>query len=192
MPLRTNTEKRQNNDPISRRDFLKFSSFLAASTIYQPGLQLFSSTLSSDPNAKNVLVILFDTLSASNINFYGYPRKTMPHLTKLLDRATVYHNHYANANYTTASTASLLTGRHVWEHLAINRPSSINSKFTSKSLFSNLDDYLNITYTHNLLADDILSQFKDSIDLHKYYKTLFLESEKIASAEWFDSLLIDG
>ena len=176
---------------ISRRDFLKFSSFLAASTIYQPGLQLFSSTLSSDPNAKNVLVILFDTLSASNINFYGYPRKTMPHLTKLLDRATVYHNHYANANYTTASTASLLTGRHVWEHLAIKFATSINSKFTSKSLFSNLDDYLNITYTHNLLADDILSQFKDSINLHKYYKTLFLESEKIASAEWFDSLMIN-
>ena len=102
---------------VSRRDFLKiFNSADSLRTVSSRVLQLFPSTISADPNAKNVLIIVFDTLSASSINFYGYPQETMPHLTRLLNRPTVYHNYYASSNFTTPGTASMLTGRHAWEH----------------------------------------------------------------------------
>ena len=66
---------------ISRRDFLKFSTLLTASALFQPSLQVFPSRLSSDPIAKNILIIVFDAFSARNINFYGYPRENhaLPH-----------------------------------------------------------------------------------------------------------------
>jgi arylsulfatase A-like enzyme len=174
---------------VSRRDFLKFSSLLTASALFPPGLQLLPSKLSTDPNAKNILIIVFDALSASNINFYGYPRETMPNLTRLLDRATVYHNHYASSNFTTPGTASLLTGRPPWEHLALKLGYSVKSELSDKNVFSYFDDYYTWAYTHNPYADIFLSQFNQSISLHKYYKNLFLKLDQTKLSQWFTDMM---
>lgn len=174
---------------ISRRDFLKLSTLMTASTMFHPGLEFFPFTHSSDPNAKNVIIILFDTLSASNINFYGYPRKTMPHLTRLLEQATVYHNHYASSNFTTPGTASLLTGRYPWEHLALKLTNEVKPELSTHNIFNFFENYYKLAYTHNDYADILLSQFSNAINQHESYKTLLLENELISSSQWFMDLL---
>lgn len=176
---------------ITRRDFLKLSTLLTASSVLKPGLELFPKKLSADPNAKNVLIILFDTLSARNINFYGYPRETMPKLTSLLERATVYHNHYASSNFTTPGTASLLTGRHVWEHLALKLTDSVKGDFPTRNLFTYFDDYYKLAYTHNYYADILLAQFREAITHHEFFKTQFLDYKQTAALPWFESLMRD-
>ena len=176
---------------VSRRDFLKFSTLLTASALFQPSLQLFPSTISADPNAKNVLIIVFDTLSASSINFYGYPRETMPYLTGLLDRATVYHNYYASSNFTTPGTASMLTGRHAWEHRALRLTFPIRDEFVNQNIFSYFDDYYKLAYTHNYYADVLLSQFQEEITHHEFYKSQFLRTQDIDSLPWFEKILSD-
>lgn len=174
---------------ISRRDFLKLSALFTASSVLQPALELLPSRLSTNPNAKNVLIILFDTLSASNVNFYGYPRDTMPQLNRLLERATVYHNHYASSNFTTPGTASLLTGRHTWEHLALTLTDTVRDSLANQSIFSLFDDYYKLAYTHNYYADILLTQFQEAITHHEFFKTLFLEYQATGSGPWLSSLM---
>ena len=176
---------------ISRRDFLKFSSVLAASSLFQPSLQLLPNHLSVDPEAKNILIIVFDALTAQNIYLYGYPRETMPHLTRLLDRATVYHNHYASGNFTTPGTASLLTGRHPWEHLALQLTDTVKPEIAPQNIFSFFDDYFRLAYTHNPYADILLTQFNDSISQHADFQSLYLGFGHVNPNQWFMDLMDD-
>jgi arylsulfatase A-like enzyme len=136
-----------------------------------------------------VLIIVFDALSAKNINFYGYPRETMPHITRLLERATVYHNHYASSNFTTPGTASLLTGRHPWEHRALKLGNSVKPELSNRNIFSFFDDYYSFTYSHNHFADTILSQFDPEISFHEYYNNLFLDLNLNKSSQMFHDLM---
>ncbi|MDH5508671.1 MAG: sulfatase-like hydrolase/transferase, partial [Anaerolineae bacterium] len=78
----------------SRREILKMMTLMGLAQTRPVFFDQLRSA-SRDPNAQNVLVILFDALSAKNISLYGYPRETMPKLAKLAERAIVYHNHYA-------------------------------------------------------------------------------------------------
>lgn len=93
----------------NRRDFLKLLALLPPSLLLPQVIQQ-PLRAAADPMAKNVLIIVFDTLSAANISAYGYPRATMPNLARIAERATVYHNHYSGGNFTTPGTSSLLTG----------------------------------------------------------------------------------
>jgi glucan phosphoethanolaminetransferase (alkaline phosphatase superfamily) len=54
---------------------------------------------------QNVLIVVFDAWSAYHLALHGYPRETMPNLNRHLDRAIVYHRHYAPADFTTPGTA---------------------------------------------------------------------------------------
>ena len=76
---------------ISRRELLKLISLIPfAYLIRNPiGKQIQRNT---DPNAKNVLIILFDAWSAHNISLLGYWRDTTPNLNRLAQQAIVYHN----------------------------------------------------------------------------------------------------
>ncbi len=94
---------------ITRRDFLKLMG-LGSISLAAPQLFIRAADQIQNSNQSNVLVVVFDTLSAYHISLYGYQRQTMPNLTRLGEKATVFHNHYANGNFTTTGTASLLTG----------------------------------------------------------------------------------
>ncbi|MEK6221838.1 MAG: sulfatase-like hydrolase/transferase, partial [Chloroflexota bacterium] len=134
-----------------------------------------------DPNAKNILIMLFDALSAKNINLYGYPRETMPNLSKLAEKATVYHNHMAGGPFTTPATASLLTGTYPWSHRAIKLMGQVMPYYDDRNIFSLFDEYYRVGYTHNALAQNILKSFLHSFEDYKARQDLFLEPDFLAS-----------
>jgi arylsulfatase A-like enzyme len=65
-------------------------------------------------SAKNVLVIVWDTVRAANTSLHGYPRKTTPNLEGLAARGARFDLAFATSSWTLPSHASLFTGR--WPH----------------------------------------------------------------------------
>jgi arylsulfatase A-like enzyme len=124
----------------------------------------------------NILIALFDTLSAENMSVYGYSRDTTPNLKEFASRSTVYHRHFAGGNFTTSGTSSLLTGAYPWSHRAFNISAVVDSSYESKNLFNAFADsgYYRLAYTHNFLANHFLQQFHRYIDLHLEPDTYFL------------------
>jgi arylsulfatase A-like enzyme len=166
-------------DPISRRDFVKLLgaaslSLLGASNQVSQGRGVFKHA-SKKPN---ILILVFDTLSARHMSLHGYARKTTPNMARFAERALVYHNHYAAGNFTSPGTASLLTGVYPWQHRAVNLNGNVTQEYTSLNLFSLLDaSYHTAAYTHNPLAGIFLSQFAGHINQYHPMNELSLAGE---------------
>ena len=71
---------------------------------------------SAAPGARNILVIVVDTLRADHLSTYGYPRPTSPHLTQLAAQGTLFTNAIAPSSWTLPVHASLLTGLYPDRH----------------------------------------------------------------------------
>jgi arylsulfatase A-like enzyme len=146
-----------------------------------------------NPDQKNILIFVFDALSARHLSIFGYPRNTTPNLTRFADRATVYHSHYAGGNFTTSGTASLLTGVYPWTHRAIHLYGSALESFSERNIFSSYpNDGFTYAYTHNLLAECLLQQFRSNIDLFKRTRELALDdpeySDRLFASDYNVSL----
>ncbi len=123
---------------------------------------------------QNVLVVVFDAFSGLNIPLNGYARDTTPNLSRLAERAIVYHNHYAGSNFTTPGTASLLTGTLPWTHRAMQAKNLVAPPFERQNLFGVFEDYYRIGYSHNGWANILLEQARDHMDEVVPWRTLFL------------------
>lgn len=74
-----------------------------------------ASALPPPPHgARNVLVVVWDTVRASNLSLHGYTRRTTPHLDQLARRGVRFDLAFASSSWTLPSHASLFTGR--WPH----------------------------------------------------------------------------
>jgi choline-sulfatase len=180
---------------ITRRDFLKLAGILPLSV----SASRILDSLYKQQGQQNVIVIVFDALSAYHISLYGYQRETMPNLARLAERAIVYHNHYSGGNYTTPGTASLLTGTLPWTHRAFQHNGTVSETFAKKNIFSAFQNYYRFTYTHNLWAETLLKQFQsevnNSIPRNSFFITgesfiplLFNKDEDIASVSWIRTI----
>jgi arylsulfatase A-like enzyme len=63
------------------------------------------------PGAKNVLLIVMDTVRAESLGMYGYARDTTPHLVRWAKRGITFDMAFSPAPYTFPSHASFLTGQ---------------------------------------------------------------------------------
>jgi arylsulfatase A-like enzyme len=176
---------------ITRRDFLRLTGMLPL-CMAAPRL---IDQIDAQADLPNVIIIVFDALSAGHISLGGYPRETMPNLIRIADRAVVYHNHYATANFTSPGTASLLTGTLPWTHRAFEHLGTVAKKFVEHNLFSAFQNHFRITYTHNPWADILLEQFVDNLESYipidrfllandKFIRTTFNKDRDIASLSW--------
>jgi len=152
---------------ISRRDFLKVYATLMASATFSRASKFLSSVQPANSNKPNILIFVFDAMSARHLSLYGYARRTTPNLQKFADRASVYHRHYSVGNFTTTGTASMLTGLNPWTHRAITYRGMIDHTITDRNLFHLMgDEYTRLAFTQNLWADILLSQFGKDLDYH--------------------------
>ena len=178
--------------PITRRDFLKLSSLLPLLLLPLPKWRTEARSSFQASGQKNILIFIFDALSARNIPIYGYPRNTTPNLARFAERAMVYHSHHAGGNFTTPGTASLLTGVYPWTHRAIHEDGSVLDSFIDRNIFSSYPkDGFRYAYTHNLLAEALLQQFRSNLDLFKRTRELAIDdpeySDRLFPSDYNDS-----
>jgi arylsulfatase A-like enzyme len=69
------------------------------------------ATSSPHANAPNVLLIVLDTVRASNLSLYGYQRPTTPNLERLAKQGVLFDWAMSTAPWTLPSHASMFTGR---------------------------------------------------------------------------------
>jgi hypothetical protein len=87
-------------------------------------------------NAPNVLLVVWDTVRASNLSLYGYPRETTPKLERWAARGVRFNRALAPAPWTIPSHASFLTGRYPmqidaqWKY-ALDTPDPTLAEFLS-------------------------------------------------------------
>lgn len=152
---------------ITRREFLKSASLYTLGSLGAsawPARKSFSLQADHRPN---IIILLFDALSARNMSLYGYPRQTTPHIARFAERATVYHRHYAAGNFTSPGTASLLTGTYPWTHRAFQQAGMILRKLADHNLFQLMDGaYQKAAFAQNIWADLFLYQFEKVLDVH--------------------------
>lgn len=160
---------------ITRRDFLKLAGLASLTPLVRvvPGLQAqvkagaSEQRSVSEQNPPNILIILFDAMSAFNLSLYGYPRKTCPNLERFAEQATVYHNHHSAGNFTTPSTASLFTSTYPWTHRAFNLSGLISPAVQPDNLFVALPEaYHRAAFAQNVFADTLIYQCDEHLEQH--------------------------
>jgi membrane-anchored protein YejM (alkaline phosphatase superfamily) len=132
--------KYNHSEKITRRDFLKVLSITPLSLVEWPEIRSKKQVITS-ANLPNILIIVFDSLSAKHISMHGYHRQTTPNLKRLAEKGTIFHRHYAGGNFTTPGTATLLTGVYPWLHRGLNQHGLIDSAYIQRSIFHLLSDH---------------------------------------------------
>lgn len=161
------TTTKQNNAKLSRRDFLKIAALLSLSSLYPLNKELPGEhfTVEHAEPTPNIILFVFDALSAENMSLYGYARKTTPQIERFAATANVYHAHYAGGNFTIPGTASLLSGTYPWTNRALHFAGKVATPFVGHNLFSALGpSYYRFAFTQNAWVDLLLIQFSASID----------------------------
>jgi arylsulfatase len=167
---------------LTRRDFLKLTSILPLVVTKWPSyLQNLNGPV-QPADSPNILILVFDALSAHNVSLYGYKRESTPNLARFAERATVYHNHYAGGNFTSSGTASLLTGTYPWTHRAIHLHGTVDDRLVSRNIFNlfGKKGYTRVGYSHNLLATSLLYQFRQDLETFKRTRDLCLVDDQFA------------
>jgi hypothetical protein len=154
---------------INRRDFLKLLGITGLSVLGSSNLPLggsaYSSSELSGSSKPNILVVIFDALSARNMSLFGYPRQTTPNLERYSNRSIVFHQHHASGNFTSPGTASILLGVYPWKHRSLQHRAQALAHYTDQNIFSLLpQDYFRFAYTQNPFAFTLLDQFRNHID----------------------------
>ncbi len=135
------------------------------------GAMLSSTRLSARnekraPNAKpNIIILLFDAMSARHLSTYGYARGTTPNLERFAARANVYHSHSSAGSFTSSGTASMLTGLFPWNHRALSQSAPVKRELADANIFSMLGpEYYRLGYTQNPWAQLFLGQFRAHLE----------------------------
>lgn len=147
---------------LSRRDFLKLAGLASGALAMSRFSPKFLRRQSGKPN---VIVLVFDAMSARNLSLYGYKRNTTPNLQRFAERANVYHNHHSSGNFTTPGTASLLTGTYPWTHRAFDVAGLVDRNLTGQNIFTAFDSgYHRLAFSQNLLPNYFFGQFARDIE----------------------------
>ncbi len=70
----------------------------------------------ADKNRPNFIMVVMDTLTAHDMQVYGYDRPTTPFISEWAKDAFVFNRAYSTSNWTTPATMSIMTGQRPWTH----------------------------------------------------------------------------
>ena len=103
---------------FARRTWLWLAAAVVLAGVAVPTLRSWSEarTLSSLPpaptGARNVVLIVLDTVRADHMSLHGYGRPTTPNIDALAARSVVFDRAFTTSSWTLESHASLFTGRY--------------------------------------------------------------------------------
>jgi arylsulfatase A-like enzyme len=144
-----------------------------------------------DKNRPNILLVTFDALAAGDMSTYGYQRPTTPFITEWAKKATLFTNLEAASNWTTSSTASLMTGKRLWTHMAANIDGTppIKSNIESLPLVLKKNGYFNIALITNRHAGADRLGITDGFDIVVPF-TEFMSTEALFGEDGFMEQLL--
>ncbi len=150
---------------LTRRDFLKLGSMLSGTAAVGKLAPRVYSAPTAAGTRPNILIIVFDAMTAKNLSLYGYHRDTSPNLERFAQRATVFNQHYSAANFTTPGVASLLTGLYPWTHRAFNQSALVERSLAGDNIFRALGpQYYRLGFAQSMWANYFLTQFRQNIE----------------------------
>lgn len=79
-------------------------------------MRLESALPPAEPGARDVLIVVLDTVRNDHLSAYGYARDTTPVLRRLAAEGARFDACFSTSSWTLPAHASLLTGRIPWEH----------------------------------------------------------------------------
>lgn len=146
---------------LTRRDFLKMASLFTAGMLSS----ITAYSLQSNGDRPNIIIILFDALTAVNMSLHGYARETTPELGRFAERCTVYHAHYSASNFTTSGAASMLSGMYPWKHRALTQGGIVSRDTIPYNPYSLLGgDYYRLMFSQNFWPDRLVAQYYNDVD----------------------------
>jgi arylsulfatase A-like enzyme len=74
------------------------------------------TSLGQGEKRPDVIVVVWDALTAQDMGMYGYDRPTTPFLSEWAKDAIVFNRAYSSSNWTSPSAMSLMTGQRPWTH----------------------------------------------------------------------------
>lgn len=133
---------RHQSDSLNRRLFLTSSaSAVAAATVGSriimrnnfdpPSNNAYSG---KSENRKNVLLVTFDALSASDMSVYGYGLNTTPHIDIFAKSSDMHSSFYTCSTFTTPGLSSILTGRYPSESRIFQLGGMLHGQDTYRTL----------------------------------------------------------
>jgi arylsulfatase A-like enzyme len=64
----------------------------------------------------DIVVFLLDTVRADHLSIYGYPKRTMPFLSRIAERSVVFERAWSSSSWTPTAMASIFTGLWANQH----------------------------------------------------------------------------
>ena len=176
---------------LSRRDFFRLAGTVSLLSL-KPSVQRLTKGNFQAIDRPNIIIILFDALSARHLSLYGYPRRTSPNLDRFAQRATVYHQHHSAANFTTPSTASLFTGTNPYTHRVFAINGMVPTGLRPYNMLSTLKSaYPEAALVQNMYADLILYQLREKLEIH-YGSTAFALGGMTFYDHWYKNDAVFG
>jgi arylsulfatase A-like enzyme len=108
----------------------------------------------------NILLITFDALSAEDMSLYGYRLPTTPRMEEFARKSSVFNNFFSGSTFTTASIATILTGRYPTEHHVYHWQGHLSRSDAAKTLphLLRASDYSTAASISNPLAYFLAAQ----------------------------------
>lgn len=107
-------------------------------------------TLPPQKKARNVIIIMIDTLRADHLKLYDDTNVVTPEIVSFANSGVVFERCQAVSNWTKPSCASILTGLYPDTHLARGQDTKVNSDvYLVSELFKNTGEFVTAAFIAN-------------------------------------------
>ncbi len=129
--------------------------------------QRVQQTAAADDDRPDIILVTFDTLTARDMSVYGYDRPTTPFISKWAEGASLFTRAYSASNFTTPTTATLMTGKRVWTHRTYHLKGSkpLKNHIENLPLMLKKEGYYNMAFIVNPKASVKTLGVAESFDI---------------------------
>jgi len=117
----------------------------------------------------NIVVIVLDTHRLDRLGCYGYWRATSPNLDAFAEKATLFENAIAPAQWTIPSHASMFTGEPPSTHMTIQSSDVLDPRFKTLAQLLRVRGYRTAGFCNNPLVGVINNGLKRGFDTFYNY-----------------------
>ena len=134
----------------------------------------------------NIILVIFDTLTARNMSVYGYERPTTPFIAEWAKTSNLFRNVKADSNFTTPTTATIMTGKRSWTHQTYQIEGSrpVKNHTENLPLLLKKNGYRNMAFVVNPYASPETLGISGNFDIAEPPVAFFASSNNLPEMIW--------